>query len=127
MIGRVLVVDDNPVIVRMVADLLTADGFEVATANCADECMRSVAAFRPDLILMDVQLPAVDGLVLTRRIKSDPDNSHIKIVALTSYAMKGDRERAMAAGCDGYIAKPFDTRSLGKTVASYLPPSTQFG
>jgi len=78
--------------------------------------------FYPRLILMDVQLPGIDGLELTRRLKSDPATRDITILGLTAYAMKGDKERIIAAGCDGYVPKPIDTRTLPELVAGYLQP-----
>ena len=117
---RVLLVDDNAVIARMIVDLLSADGFDVTVASDADACLRYLAHARPDCILMDVQLPGVDGLSLTRRIRGS-FYEDVPIVALTSYAMRGDRERMLAAGCDGYIPKPFDTRTFACAVAGFLP------
>ena len=116
----VLLVDDNAVIARMIDDLLSAEGFEVAVAGDADACMRMLALRRPDVILMDVQLPNVDGLTLAQRIRRSL-LPRVPIIALTAYAMKGDRERILASGCDGYIAKPFDTRTFASQVAAFLP------
>ena len=90
--------------------LLLGEGYDVRTAGDAEEALAVLATFRPRLILMDLQLPGMDGLELTRRLKADPATRDIVIVALTAYAMKGDEERARAAGCDGYVTKPIDTR-----------------
>ncbi|HYX21622.1 MAG TPA: response regulator [Thermoanaerobaculia bacterium] len=116
----ILIVDDNPVNLKLARVLLTADGYEVRTATAAEEALDILKDFRPRLILMDVQLPGMDGLELTRRLKADPRMREVVIVALTAYAMKGDEERALAAGCDGYIGKPIDTRRLAAQVAGLL-------
>ncbi len=92
----------------------------MSTAKDAEDALKLLEAFVPRLILMDLQLPGMDGLELTRRIKADPFRRQIVIVALTAYAMKGDDERAYAAGCDGYISKPIDTEALPRIVAEYL-------
>ena len=117
---RILIVDDNTINLKLVRVLLAAEGFDVRTAEDATEATAVVEAFHPHLILMDIQLPGVDGLELSRRLKSDPANRDLVIVALTAYAMKGDEERALAAGCDGYIAKPIDTRTLSAFIAERL-------
>jgi CheY-like chemotaxis protein len=119
---EVLVIDDNAVNLRLLSVLLRAEGFVVRTASSADEAGRRLAASTPRLILMDIQLPDVDGLTLTRRLKADPRTSAIPIVAVTSYAMRGDEEKARAAGCDGYISKPIDTRALPGLVRAALTP-----
>lgn len=118
--ARVLVVDDNPANCKLARVVLERAGHDVRTAACADEAVALLPAFRPALILMDVQLPGMDGLELTRRLKADPATASIVIVALTAYAMLGDDARALAAGCDGYISKPIDTRTLGATLARLL-------
>lgn len=116
----ILVVDDNVTNLKLVEYLLQSRGYEVAIAADAEEALREIARRRPRLILMDLQLPGVDGFELTHRLKSDPATRGILIVAITSYAMKGDRERALAAGCDGYVAKPIDTRALPELVRRLL-------
>lgn len=117
---RILVVDDNPSNTRLLAFLLSRQGYEVHTAADAEEAIAAVRDFRPRLIFMDLQLPGVDGLELTRRLKADPATREIVIIAATAYAMKGDAERARQAGCDGYVTKPIDTRALPGQVAAYL-------
>jgi CheY-like chemotaxis protein len=119
---RILIVDDNPVNLKLARVLLTAAGYEVRTAAAAEEALEVLSEFRARLILMDIQLPGMDGLELTRRLKADPRMGTVLIVALTAYAMKGDQERVMAAGCDGYIGKPIDTRRLAAQVAGLLSP-----
>ncbi len=100
--------------------LLEAEGFEVRTAEDAEQAQEVLRTYRPGLILMDVQLPGMDGLELTRRLRSDPKWSDVVIVALTAYAMKGDEENALAAGCDGYITKPIDTRTFASVVRGHM-------
>ena len=99
----ILVVDDNESNLRLMEALLVAEGYLVKTAVAAEEAILALETFEPDLILMDLQLPGMDGLELTRLLKRDPARRHIAIVALTAYAMKGDEEKAIAAGCDGYL------------------------
>ena len=113
---RALVVDDNELNVELATFLLEADGWSVATAADGPEALAQVANAPPDLILMDIQLPGMDGLALTRRLKSDPATRAIPIIAFTAYAMKGDEHRMRAAGCDGYISKPIDVATFGAHV-----------
>ncbi|HEV8324102.1 MAG TPA: response regulator [Myxococcota bacterium] len=115
-----LVVDDNPANLKLLRLTLQLEGFEVRTAEDAEEALRVLASFRPRLILMDLQLPGMDGLDLTRRLKADPATRDVIILAVTAYAMKGDDEKARAAGCDGYVTKPIDTQTLTALVAAYL-------
>ncbi len=116
----VLIVDDNPQNLKLARLLLVTEGYDARTAIDAEHALTVLAAFRPKLILMDIQLPGMDGLELTRRLKAEPETRDIVIVALTAYAMKGDEEKARAAGCDGYIAKPIDVKTLPGAVAAYL-------
>lgn len=109
----VLIVDDNVMNRKLVEVLLVSEGFEVRTAADADEAQRLLDEWVPSCILMDVQLPGMDGLELTRLLRQDGRLSTVSIIALTAYAMKGDEERALAAGCDAYVTKPINTRSLG--------------
>jgi CheY-like chemotaxis protein len=117
---RILIVDDNPANLKLARVLLTAEGYEVRVAAAAEEALAVLAGFQPRLILMDLQLPGMDGLTLTRRLKSDPGTRDIAILALTAYAMKGDEQRALEAGCDGYVAKPISTRGLPQVVGGLL-------
>lgn len=119
----ILVVDDNAMNVKLLNVLLTKEGYEVKTAADAAQTLKALEDLRPALILMDLQLPGVDGFELTRRIKKRSDLKRTRIVAVTSYAMRGDEERALAAGCDGYLAKPIDTRTIGAVVRSFLSPA----
>ena len=116
----ILIVDDNPQNLKLAKVILTAEGYEVKTAIDAEDALRILESFRPRLILMDLQLPRMDGLELTRRLKADPARREIIIIALTAYAMKGDDEKAFAAGCDGYISKPIDIDALPRVVAEHL-------
>jgi CheY-like chemotaxis protein len=117
---RILIVDDNPVNLKLVRVLLRVEGYETRTAADAEEALAVLREFRPRLILMDIQLPGMDGLTLTKRLKADPATRDIVVLALTAYAMKGDDRKALDAGCDGYVAKPVDTRQLPGVVAGYL-------
>jgi two-component system cell cycle response regulator DivK len=117
---KILVVEDNPMNLELVADILEAHGYEVVQAKEGNEALRIASEERPDLILMDIQLPELDGLEVTRRLKSNESTRDINIVALTAYAMRGDEERVREAGCSGYIAKPINTREFVKVIAAYL-------
>lgn len=118
--ARILVVEDNPVNLELVRDILEAHGHEVLEASNATDGLALLSGELPDLILMDIQLPGMDGLTATRQIKADARLQGIPVVALTAHAMKGDEERALAAGCDGYVSKPIDTRALPQMVAGFL-------
>ena len=118
--GTILIVDDNPVNLKLIRILLAAEGYDVHTAGDAEEALRVLKDLRPRIILMDIQLPGIDGLELTRQLKANPLTHDIRILGLTAYAMKGDEEKIMAAGCDGYIAKPIDTRTLPGVIQRYL-------
>ena len=116
----ILIVDDNPVNLKLVYLLLAGEGYNVRTATDAEEALKVLQEFSPRLILMDIQLPGMDGLELTRRLKANPATQDITILGLTAYAMKGDEEKILAAGCDGYVAKPIDTRTLPGVISHYL-------
>src|SRR5436305_14837788 len=116
----ILIVDDHPTNLKLARVLFAAEGYDVHTAGSATEALGVLSGLRPHLILMDLLLPDTHGLELTRRLKSDPGTRDIPIVALTAFAMKGDDEKALAAGCDGYVSKPIDTRALVSVVANHL-------
>jgi two-component system, cell cycle response regulator DivK len=116
----ILVVDDNPANLKLLRMLLVGESYDVRTAGDAGEALAILQQFRPRLILMDLQMPGMDGFELTRRLKGDVATRDIVIIALTAYAMKGDEEKARAAGCDGYVSKPIDTRSFPDLVARHL-------
>jgi CheY-like chemotaxis protein len=117
----ILVVEDNEVNQLLTASVLEREGFAVEVASSAAQATDRLGLRKPDLILMDIQLPGMDGLALTRRLKADPATANITIVALTAHAMTGDREQTLAAGCAGYISKPIDTRTFGNQVREFLP------
>ncbi len=116
----ILVVDDNPINLKLVKVLLTGEGYEVRAAQDAEEALVILNGFRPRLILMDLQLPGMDGYELTRRLKAAPETADIDIIAVTSYAMKGDAEKARDAGCDDYVTKPLDTVALPRIIEARL-------
>jgi two-component system, cell cycle response regulator DivK len=116
----ILVVDDNRANSDLLTFLLETAGYQVRAAADATEALKIIETFVPRVIMMDLQLPGMDGLTLTRKLKADPRTRDIIIIALTAYAMKGDDERAREAGCDGYVSKPIDTRALPLIVADVL-------
>jgi len=118
---RVLVVEDHEENRRIMRDLLTAAGYEMLEALTGEEGVLLAAQERPDLILMDIQLPGLDGYEATRRIKADPALRAIPIIAVTSYALSGDDLKALEAGCDAYVTKPFSPRVLLAKIREYLP------
>ena len=117
---RILIVDDNATNLKLVAYLMKAHGYDVDSALDAEGAIEAIGRRRPEVILMDIQLPGIDGLELTRRLKADPGTRDIIIIAVTAYAMKGDQDKAIAVGCDDYITKPIDTRALPDTIARHL-------
>ena len=117
---RILVVEDHEDNRQILRDLLASADFEMIEAWDGEAALKVVAADRPDLILMDIQLPGIDGYEVTRRIKADPNLQSIPIIAVTSYALSGDEENARTAGCDGYVAKPYSPRKLLEKSREYL-------
>lgn len=117
---RVLIIDDNEMNLELSSVLLRRDSIDVATAPDAESALSQVASFRPDLVLMDIQLPHTDGLELTRQLRADPALSHLVIIAFTAYAMNGDEARMLAAGCDGYLSKPLDVPRFAAQVRAFL-------
>ena len=118
---RILVIEDQEDNRRIVHDLFTSVGYEIIEAVTGEDGVTAAATHVPDLILMDIQLPIIDGYEAARRIKANPALQHIPIIAVTSYALSGDDVKAFAAGCDGYVAKPFSPRALLAKVREYLP------
>ena len=116
----ILIVDDNAVNLKLMRILLAGEGYAVRTAIDAEAAIAVLREFHPRLILTDLQMPGLDGLELTRRLKRDSALADIVVVALTAYAMKGDEGKALEAGCNGYISKPIDTRTLTAIIAGYL-------
>ncbi len=121
----ILLVEDNEANQMLARAVLELDGFYVRVAGSADEARKQLQSATPDLILMDVQLPGEDGLSLTRELKADPATASIPVVALTAHAMSGDRALAVHAGCQGYIAKPIDTRTFGSEVRRHIAPASR--
>jgi CheY-like chemotaxis protein len=116
----ILIVEDEPKNMKLLRDLLQRFGYEILEASDGEEGVKLTGEKIPGLILMDIMMPKMDGLEATRIIKGDTKTKHIPIIALTSFAMKGDRERTIEAGCDGYIAKPIDILEVLKTIEHYL-------
>jgi CheY-like chemotaxis protein len=116
----ILIVDDTPVNLKLTRILLVSEGYRALTAASAEEALELLRSYHPRLILADIQLPGMDGLEMTRRVKQDEKTRDILVVALTAFANPGDEQKAIAAGCDGYITKPIDTRSLGARIRGFL-------
>ncbi|MFC1650181.1 response regulator [Candidatus Latescibacterota bacterium] len=116
----ILVVEDNEKNMRLIGDLLGASGYTILKAVNGREGVEMAKEKKPDLILMDIQMPVMDGLEATKLLKSDESVKHIPVIALTSYAMKGDEERMLGAGFDGYMSKPFNVAEFLKKVVEYL-------
>lgn len=119
---RVLVVEDNPVNLELITEVLMQEGYQVLTAQSAEAGLRLAVAERPDLILMDMQLPGMTGYEVTHRLKANPATAAIPVIALTASAMRGDDLKALEAGCDGYLTKPLDLRAFRDTLGHLLPP-----
>ena len=118
--GRILVVEDNEANQLLIRAILELEGYAVDVAGSAPDALAMIQRSKPDLILMDIQLPGQDGLSLTRELKGDPASCAIPVIALTAHAMNGDREQALDAGCSAYISKPIDTRTFGASVRRFL-------
>jgi CheY-like chemotaxis protein len=118
-----LIVDDNPENLKLILMVLANSGHELVTATDAIQALHAIERRTPDLILLDLQLPGMDGLELTRRLRANAHTRAIPIVAVTAYAMKGDEDKARDAGCDDYLVKPIDKRLLREVVKSYLEPT----
>jgi len=116
----ILIVDDNAANLKLARVLLAADGHDIRTASSAEDALTVLESFHPRLILMDLQLPGIDGLDLVRRLKADPARRDIMLIALTAYAMKADEAKALAAGCDAYLPKPIDPDQFPLLVARHL-------
>lgn len=118
--ARILVVEDNEDNRALVVKVLSRQGYRMAEAEAGEEALRLAREETPDLILMDLNLVGMSGFEVTRRLKADPRLRHVPVVALTAYAMVGDRERALESGCDGYLSKPIDVRRLPEQVRAFL-------
>lgn len=117
---QILIVDDNPIDLKLSSALLDVKGFEVEVAVDAEQAQLLLRRMVPDLIVVDIALPGIDGLALTRLIKGDARLAHVPVVALTAFAKRGDEERAAAAGCERYFTKPIDTKSFAEKIAETL-------
>ena len=122
MTTRIFIVDDNPTNLKLASDVLVSEGFAVESARDAEEALRLLERELPDLILMDIALPGMDGLTLTRLLKAESRFKNVPIVALTASAMRGDEEKALEAGCMGYITKPINTRTFAQQIREFLSP-----
>jgi CheY-like chemotaxis protein len=118
--NKILIIEDNQLNLELATDLLEANGFVVSSAQTAEAGLRMARELLPDLVLMDFSLPGMDGLSATKNLKADPATRHLAVVGLTAYAMKGDEEIALNAGCDGYLTKPIDTRTFVATVKNFI-------
>ena len=116
----ILVVDDQPTSIKIIRSVLEGDGYQVQVAVNATDALQVLQSSRPDLILMDIHMPGLDGLALTKLLRSNPDARHIKIVAISAYASPEDEERITEAGCNGFISKPINTRTLAASIREYL-------
>lgn len=127
---RILVIDDHPINLKLACDVMEHEGYIVDRADAADAALACIARAMPDIILMDLAMPGMDGLTLTRLLRSRADTREVPVVALTAFAMKRDEEKALEAGCDDYVSKPIDTRTLPARLAALLasrasrPPSS---
>jgi CheY-like chemotaxis protein len=117
---KILIIEDNLLNLELATDLLEVNGFVVNSAATAEEGLRMARELLPDLVLMDIGLPGMDGLCATKDLKANPATRHLAVVALTSHAMKGDEEIALNAGCDGYLTKPIDTRTFTETITRFI-------
>jgi two-component system cell cycle response regulator DivK len=123
--SRILLVEDHPLNRELAEAILMRAGYEVLVAPDGETGLATAHSAHPDVILMDIELPGLDGLEATRRLKADANTRAIPVLALTAYAMRGDEERARAAGCDGYLTKPIDRQTLLDAVACCLSPQTE--
>jgi CheY-like chemotaxis protein len=120
MSARILVVDDNPVNLKLTCEVLACEGYVVDRAHDAESAQQILNGVTPDLILMDIAMPGMDGLALTRRLRQNDRFKRVPVIAMTAFAMKGDDVKALQSGCDGYITKPIDTRTFPGTIAAIL-------
>jgi two-component system cell cycle response regulator DivK len=116
----ILIVDDSPSNLKLIKILLPSSKYDLRTTTNAEETLQILKTFQPKLILMDIQLPGMNGLELTKKLRQDAKFHDVVILAITAYAMRGDEEKALAAGCDGYIPKPIDTRTLSDIIEKYI-------
>ncbi|WP_028844764.1 response regulator [Thermodesulfovibrio thiophilus] len=117
---RILIVDDNDDSRELVKKILKKYAYEIIEAIDGEDAIAKAVTYRPDLILMDISIPKIDGYEVTRRLKARPDFKTISIIAFTAHAMRGDQEKAFASGCDGYISKPINVREFPEQIKVYL-------
>jgi len=117
---KILIIEDNPMNMDLAVDLLELAGFNVVQAETAEKGIALAKAELPDIILMDISLPGMDGLTATKILKADDLTKEIPVIATTAHAMKGDEEKAMAAGCNGYLTKPINTKTFSGTVGGFI-------
>lgn len=122
---KILVAEDNPASRELLREILVAHGYEVAEVSNGQEALEKIADTRPDLVLLDIQMPILDGFSVVRRLRQDPRFARLRVVALTAYAMRGDRERALAAGFDAYITKPVTVAAIRAQIERFLGPETR--
>jgi two-component system, cell cycle response regulator DivK len=118
--NKILIIEDNLLNLELATDLLEADGFMVCSAQTAEMGLRMARRILPDLVLMDLSLPGMDGLCATKELKANSLTRHLRVVGLTAHAMKGDTEIAFKAGCDGYLTKPINTRTFIETITRFI-------
>lgn len=123
--AHIFVIDDNPLNVRLLTMLLRNEGHQIEEAGDAEQALQRVQHIVPDLFLIDIALPGMDGLTLLRELKADVRFKTVPMIVLTAFAMKGDEEKAIAAGCDDYVTKPIDTRAFPKQIAEWLSKAAQ--
>ena len=121
---KILVVDDNLINLKLACDILESENFHVRRATCSEEALDVLDSYEPDLVLLDIGMPGMDGYMLTQKIKSSDKTKQLKIVALTASAMKGDDIKAFKAGFDGYLTKPIDTRNFCSQVKKFIGKGT---
>lgn len=117
---KILVAEDDPANRQLLREILGADGYQVIEAANGREALEKIAEMQPDLVLLDMQMPILDGFAVLRQLRQDPRFANLRVVAVTACAMRGDREKALAAGFDAYITKPIDTRELGAQIVRFL-------
>ncbi len=116
---KVMIVEDNPINMQLFSDILEASGYEVIQVTESTKAVEEIISIKPDIVLTDIQMPVISGLELTKMIKSNNDIKNIPVIAITAFAMKGDEEKILEAGCDGYIAKPISIKPFLETVAKF--------
>jgi CheY-like chemotaxis protein len=122
---RILIIEDNLLNLELATDLLEANGFVVFSAQTAEEGLRMARELSPDLVLMDFGLPGMDGLAAAKDLKANPATRHLAVVGHSAHAMKGDKELALHAGCDGYLTKPIQTRTFAEVITRFIASASE--